>query len=278
MMLATLEVLIILAGVVFISILVSSIFGRRGEWTASFQSVAQRYGGWYSPAGFFRRPAATFAYKESTCHVRCRVRRHTGRGSETEFRIQWPVKHVNLEVIQDLGSSRSRRLRRSARNFTTIDQQFDQRFDIYTTNVESAAKVLSSGVRWQIEQLADFLGDSSVYVGITKGWLFVAKRGFIKSGERLDDFVRFSLELYDQLMLTLNDEIAFTDDHMVSAVEVMQCPVCSNDIVGHMVICVRCKTPHCLDCWQYNGTCGMFACGETRFMSIGTAPASKQDG
>lgn len=39
------------------------------------------------------------------------------------------------------------------------------------------------------------------------------------------------------------------------------CPVCSSP-VEDPVICERCRTPHCRDCWSFNGdTCGVFACG-----------------
>lgn len=41
------------------------------------------------------------------------------------------------------------------------------------------------------------------------------------------------------------------------------CPVCH----GRMTVprsCPSCATPHHVDCWQYNGGCGMYGCGGGR--------------
>ena len=43
------------------------------------------------------------------------------------------------------------------------------------------------------------------------------------------------------------------------------CPVCSQDLVGgveSMVECLRCETPHHLDCAGYTARCGVYGCGE----------------
>jgi hypothetical protein len=33
------------------------------------------------------------------------------------------------------------------------------------------------------------------------------------------------------------------------------------------VNCRRCGTPHHKDCWEFNGQCSTYACGEKRFSS-----------
>ena len=76
------------------------------------------------------------------------------------------------------------------------------------------------------------------------------------------------------MLLAFSEGIDFQQDHIADTLESMQCPVCSSEVEGSMVMCVRCKTPHCLDCWQYNGKCGMFACGENRYVLIGAQPPS----
>ncbi len=271
------EVLIITVGLIVIFVLLSTLLGRRGEWSSAFQAVAQRYGGWYSPAGVFRRPAATFTYKEAQCHVRCRIRRGRPVGAETEFSIQWPSRRMRLVVVRNFKSLRRHRWLRRGQTHATGDPNFDEQFETICTKAATADKLLSSGVCWQIQQLAAFQGDDAVFVSINRGWLTVVKPGYTKRLDALDDLVRLCLELYDQLMLTRSEGIEFTQDNVVAAVEMIQCPVCSNDVEGQMVICVRCKTPHCLDCWQYNGACGMFACGETRYMAISSATPSNAE-
>jgi len=59
----------------------------------------------------------------------------------------------------------------------------------------------------------------------------------------------------------------FVNENQASIVVDVKCPICSEEIMHDMVVCNGCKTPHCRDCWQYNGQCATFACGEKRFLS-----------
>ena len=44
------------------------------------------------------------------------------------------------------------------------------------------------------------------------------------------------------------------------------CPICGTPLSeGQVVSCVKCTTPHHDECWEFNGRCSMFACGETAF-------------
>jgi hypothetical protein len=43
------------------------------------------------------------------------------------------------------------------------------------------------------------------------------------------------------------------------------CPICSTKIAPEaLVVCRRCETPHHQDCWEFNGRCSTYACGEKR--------------
>ena len=50
--------------------------------------------------------------------------------------------------------------------------------------------------------------------------------------------------------------------------EDFRCPICSNEVMQDMVVCKRCKTPHCAECWEYNGKCATFACMEERCIRV----------
>ena len=39
------------------------------------------------------------------------------------------------------------------------------------------------------------------------------------------------------------------------------CQVCGEAIRGDHVACMKCDTPHHLDCWQYTGQCSTYGCG-----------------
>ena len=44
------------------------------------------------------------------------------------------------------------------------------------------------------------------------------------------------------------------------------CQICGAEISKeHIVYCTRCTTPHHKECWEFNGKCSTFACGETKF-------------
>jgi hypothetical protein len=46
------------------------------------------------------------------------------------------------------------------------------------------------------------------------------------------------------------------------------CQICGSTIAADAkVVCRRCGTPHHEDCWEFNGRCSTYACGEKRFAS-----------
>ena len=120
-----------------------------------------------------------------------------------------------------------------------------------------------------MEQLRRLTGWEQVSVAIKRGNLVVSKPGFIADFQMLDDLVRFTLELHDQLLLASAQGIDFVNDNSAAIFDQVKCPICSEEIVHDLVVCTRCKTPHCRDCWQYNGQCATFACSETRFLQVG---------
>ena len=257
-----------LAGIVLLN-LVGFVRGH-GDWTQAFEKLATRYGGWYSAARATRPPAATFKYHQRDVRVKCRRSRREGNAAETEFRIRWPGNLPRLEIRPAGQTPRSRSLK-GAPVCLTGDEAFDRQFHLYCgpKRMAEVRQWINPSVRWQILQLHQLLAPVPVQVAIEKGWLTVRKKCYIKEPQVLDDFVRYCLELFDQLQLMLSEGIEFRDNQVTLAVDEVRCPICSSDIEGIMVICVRCKTPHCLDCWQYNLKCGMYACDETRYLTVG---------
>jgi hypothetical protein len=49
------------------------------------------------------------------------------------------------------------------------------------------------------------------------------------------------------------------------------CQVCGSGLTEDVVLCVRCRTPHHRECWEWTGECSTFACHETRFEQEGLA-------
>ena len=42
------------------------------------------------------------------------------------------------------------------------------------------------------------------------------------------------------------------------------CPICRSSLGESAAVCRSCETPHHPDCWEFNGGCAVFACGQNR--------------
>ncbi len=263
-----------MAGLIFFLVMVAgvicfvlSVFFGKATWSSAFEQIALRYGGLFHSANMFRPPAATFNYKQTPCRVRCFRRRFGNRGRFTELRIAWPMRDLCLEIHQQGQGPGKRGLQPVALALTGVST-FSQRYAVSSNIPERTMRLVSPAVCWQIDQLAKVKPESGLFVSIDRGWLAVTRSSYLRNKEAVDDFVRFALELYDHMALTMTEGIEFHDDVIV-AMDNMKCPVCSCDIEGRLVMCVRCKTPHCHDCWLYNGKCGMYGCSEARYSMLG---------
>lgn len=256
---------------VFIVTFVAAAFRRISRWNRTYDRLGKRYGGKTSrKVGVvygmgLSKPSMTFDYGRTFCSLRNRKSYRTSTGRSTELSMIWPNKKFKLEV----GTSPPRTRHWGGGNMKQVEidsPKFQSDFFVSSNQPFNAQRFLNKSVQWQIEQLRRHLGDNEVYISISRGGLVVSKPGYIKEHQALDDFVRFALKLFDQLMLVNAEGIAFVNEDEASIVGDVKCPICSEDIMQDMVVCTRCKTPHCKDCWQYNGQCATFACSETRFV------------
>lgn len=149
------------------------------------------------------------------------------------------------------------------------DPTFQSQYYVSSNSPSVAKRLLNPSVRWQIEQLRRHANDNELSISVFRGSLMVSKPGYIRQYQPLEDFVRFSLELFDLLMLVDAKGIEFLNVDQAAVVADVKCPICSEQIMLDMVVCARCKTPHCQDCWEYNGQCATFACSETRCIQVG---------
>lgn len=271
---------VVFFGLIVFGVIVSSIVHRLGSWNRIYEKTAKRYAGKVFPGYFLSRPSMSFDYGQSHCRVSNRKTLQFGEGRQTELTLQWPNRHwpdrkFKLDVTSNLGPEIKRRwqIKRAANSPVTLDDPpFDSKLKITSNNVETAERILTPAVQWQIELLRKHLGNQQLNININRGKLCIAKPTFIKDENMFDDFVRFSLSVYDQMMLTECEGIAFVAESSMQVIEDATCPICSESIEHQIVMCVRCKTPHCLDCWEYNGQCATFACNEVRCVTPDKLP------
>lgn len=135
-------------------------------------------------------------------------------------------------------------------DFQVGDPEFDPAFQVATSNREFALRVLSPAIRGLLRNAALF--GRFVWRLSRAGFLFRAP-GWPESRTDLDRWLVVSFQLLDALP---------TPPKPVYPPEA-RCQVCGVSLSeGKVVTCRRCATPHHKDCWEFNGRCSTFACGE----------------
>lgn len=261
------KLIVIAAFAVFLvfAVVMVRISVRVGRKKKFYKALATRYGG--NVVSRLFRPRLWFRYGSTMGYLKsARSRAHKER---TILILTWPDKKLRFDLAT---KDQPLRPHRYSQTLDAQEQGFTREFLIQTNRPDEMKRLLSHGVRWKIEQLVDQLNVHSVSVNLSVGKLKIVKPGEIKNYQQLDDLVRMGLELHDQLLLTKSEGIDFVDEAQAKILGDVKCPICSEEVMEEMVICLRCKTPHCKDCWQYNGHCATFACNETRYYHAGGSP------
>lgn len=149
----------------------------------------------------------------------------------------------------------------------TGDEEFDRIFRIHSGDPTEASPLLTDAVKWKMIELKNLI-PGSMEIRIEQDRLRVVSAQWFDSSRSLLDFVQGSLELFDQLMLPRAEGVEFLHQNQAAIIDDFHCPICSDDVMHEMVVCRRCKTPHCAECWEYNGKCATFACMEDRFVRV----------
>lgn len=247
-------------------------FGYQRGCNASFVKVGRRYNGDSTNGGvtysfLFSKPTLGFPYRQTICQLRIRRSNTFESKLVTELRVQLGAPLPEVEVTT--ASLQRRELARDPATWLKSEDEQLKCFTVASRRLDEVERFLTSPVVWQLEQLRRHAGSDALSVTIRREVLHIKKPGVLSNFQQLDDFVRYALQLYDQMLLSKAKGIEFVNDETASVIDDVKCPICSEDIIHDMVVCTRCKTPHCRDCWQYNGQCATFACSETRYMKVG---------
>ncbi len=266
--------LLLLVTLIFFGGFLLSVVRSLGSWNRTYVKLGKRYAGKQPHGGVFygyllSNPSLSFDYGRTYCYIKNRKTMKFNEGRQTGITMNWPNRKLKLEIKTP--SARSRGWGKSMLKQVQIaNPQFQADFSVASNNPLYAQKLLNNGSQWQLELLRRHTDNRQLVVTINRGQLSICKPGYIKDYQLLDDFLRYSLELFDQLMLVGAEGIEFLNENEAAIVAEVKCPICSEEIKNDMVVCARCKTPHCLDCWEYNGQCATFACSEARYVRVGS--------
>jgi len=230
----------------------------------SFQALARKYHGYVQSRGMFGAPVVHFRHGSS--HVAIRSVR-AGGIEMMQYTFIWPDRDLRLEM-----SSNERQVRVAGPLLPEFLPQTgpaqDPSMFVRGAPEQSVARLLSSGVQWQMNCLYHLLQKSDVHLTINEGIFSLRKLGSYRLFTDVDELTRVALELHDQALLTRSVGIEFlsTDTVLPIAVAGAKCQICWESLGADHVICRTCKTPHHRDCWTYAGCCSVFACRDTRYL------------
>lgn len=244
---------------------------RRAALFRSFAEVSQRYlGQVYTTFG--GSPGASFRYRDGLVRLTALLRFPRNGGRQTRIVLDWPDRR-----FQFMAWTRGKRFRAPIRTglspYPSDQPKLTERFQIWTNDPVSAQALLSPACVWQLFQLTEMSANGHLYWNIRRGKCWIHVGGHFRRQRQLGDVVAKMLDLFSQAQLTQQQGLDFVDDQAARVIEEMTCPICSGPIGRDVVICVRCRTPHCKECWQYNGKCATFGCGSEKFAAPVADPA-----
>jgi hypothetical protein len=187
-------------------------------------------------------------------------------GRYTDVWLEWPDAHLQLHVAPTTLNI-PRRYTQGLHVLDSASDAFFWRFRVYTNDSAEASRILNETVKWQIEQLRQFIPHRGLEVLVQRGRILVRKRTWFRDYAQLEQFTRMALQLYDQMVLTRCAGIEFVATEELRPLDDVLCQVCGESIVTDMVFCRRCKTPHHRECWDYTGLCSVYGCQETEYVA-----------
>lgn len=229
----------------------------------AYSLLAKKYHGELTRGYIFGRPKVRFRYGTEPFCVWAPTVGDSSHVVVTQIECKWPDQAFFCEVFTSGFPVTKSTVPMSTR--TNWLSKINGHFCVRTNDERLAERFLSEGVQWELAKLLAIRADHQMYLGVERGKLCIRKLGHLKRFEYLDEFTLVGLELFDQAMLTRSEGIEFLDAGAAQIIDEARCQVCGEDILSDMVFCRRCKTPHHLDCWQYNGSCSIFGCQETRY-------------
>ncbi len=242
-----------------------------GKWNRAYSQLEGHFVGKSKTGGAtygfgFIKPTLAFDYGRTSCLLQSQASSIFKTGKLTEMALLWPNPSLKLQITTLFDA----KIERGTKKILPIEFRqiaFNSQFSVRTNQFEQVNKVLNYNVQSLLIRLRNLTQPNELNISIKRGKLKIQKPGYIKDLAPLHDFIRYSIDLFDQLMLVSTEGIDFLNENNATVLESITCPICSGGITEQMVLCERCKTPHCRDCWEYNRQCATYACQGTSYFS-----------
>jgi hypothetical protein len=233
---------------------------RSRDSQQAFQAVARWFHGRLEKRGWLTTPAVRIPYNHADIDVTIGVG-DNGRKC-TQATVEWEEFNTAIRIYSNQFGLRPFSKRGGLR---MGDAEWDRAFTVEAEDYQVARTVLTGGVRSAIIMLSRIRRAGGLDIRFGQGELLVQKLMVLDQASELSAFVRHVMELFDQALLSRTTGIEFVDHVEAQVIEDAKCPICGDLIEDDLVFCSRCKTPHHRECWNYNGKCATYACGELNF-------------
>jgi hypothetical protein len=240
---------------------------RRDRWLRCYRMVASKYSAFVDVYGF--RPRMRFNYSDSPASLFSHGVYFGNRQPCTVLQVE--LNSSGLAEFQALPRFMESYFK-GKRGYETVlanDAFLDENFSFRSTDKEFAASILSEQLSSIIREMYVRFPGELLTIDLNAKRLRISRSGYVFDEVSVADFLRFTLKIVDLLQLSKVEGIQFSSEVESAVKPDAHCPICS-ERPNRAVVCYSCKTPHCRECWEYNGKCGMFACGETRYVKSAT--------
>ena len=237
-------------------------FKRQAARFQALRSVADRWQGQAFQGGFFQYPHAELRIGGTI--ARLQFSDKGKRGAYTDLTIHFPNPALRLEIYPQTIVDQMRKLL-GMQDIEVGVPAFDDRFVIQGNNQDEIREYLTLPTQAALQQLAQSTHHFNLHLTLGGGTLRVTKSTDLYKEMELRRFV----ESFEALFLALVDArslgIEFLPKSAPARILHSHCQVCGEALQGSVVFCTSCDTPHHLECWQYFGSCSVYACGQKRY-------------
>lgn len=230
---------------------------------ANWRQVAKKMRAEISVRGWWRQfPALRLSYREARFVVFVQA----ARG------VEWTrlsLKHSSLDGRATLSSAalaNDLETHPQAAAMTLIDDLARHNWSGWTVVDSRGDRRMNPVVQSQLVQLQHAVHPYHLQCRLSPGLLEIDVDQPLWSFDAVRQLLRTGMAIYDQFLLTTADGIAFVEGDDVRPLEAVNCRICGESIESDLVACRACKTPHHRECWEYNGQCSTYACGEAVYL------------
>lgn len=240
-------------------------WSRRTKRRQLLSQLSRQFRGAYHAGSWFSLERVVFRYGETSVMISSSPSAELVSADAFQVHVACPQVRTRCEIVTRSLSEQKRDNRARIWRAIDLDGEFSAGFQVFGPDAPEVRQLLTTGVRWQVERLASIGNDQRLQVKMRDGHLRILKPWLGLRVETAAQIVQGALELSDQCALAKASGIQFLRADEAQLLEQVTCKVCGEEIQDQMVVCVRCKTPHHHDCWQYVGGCSVFGCRETNY-------------